>query len=56
MGAAVAIQLESARMISSFFFIFNAHKPICIAPVQLDVAMVYFTPRYIENKFSNLLI
>ena len=45
MGAAVAIQLVSARITSSPGPMPSAARPMCSAPVQLDVAMACFTPR-----------
>ena len=45
-GAAVATQLISARITSSPGPTPNPDKPMCIAPVQDEVAMACFTPRY----------
>lgn len=52
-GAADAIQFVSARMTSSPGPTPIAARPICIAPVQLDVAIAYCAPVNSLNLSSN---
>ena len=52
-GAAVAIQLVSARITSSPGPIPSAASPICMAPVQLEVAMAWGTPRCAAKPASS---
>ena len=51
-GDAVAIQVDSGIIISSFFFKFKECKKRWIADVQLGVKRQNFLPQYFEYLFQ----